>query len=121
MSLRGPTVTFLNSSLGLQDISDIAGMPAGMMVPPRLLHPSSMPLQPKNIFSTSGLTLAPPTGLEGRCNASETLDSELMKSKEEFDSKSTKSSNSLDGGSAGEDQESEQRPSKKRYHRHSIY
>eukprot|EP00249_Psilotum_nudum_P017905 c26546_g1_i1 orf=485-2119(+) len=122
MSLRGPTVTFVSSSLEGQDCSDITSMPAGMMIPPRPVHPFSMPLQRINIFSTSGLTLAPPSEVESRCNASQTLESEVMKPREdEFESKSSKSSDNLDGGSAGEDHESERRPSRKRYHRHSIY
>eukprot|EP00249_Psilotum_nudum_P037059 c9377_g1_i1 orf=796-3156(+) len=117
MTFGGATATLSNRNLGARSFIDIGSMPAGLMVPSRLLNTLPMPLQPRNAFSSPGLSLAPPSGLEGHIDFSQSADSEQIKSKEEeYDSKSS----SDNGGSAGEDHDGE-RPNKKRYHRHSQH
>lgn len=119
MKLGGETVTLPNNfgALGFGEFANM--LAAGVMVQPRFMPPVPLPIQPKNAFTSSGLSLAPPNGVEGQGERNQIAESEQAKPKEdESDSKS--SSDNLEGGS-GEDQDADQRPNKKRYHRHTVH
>ncbi|XXG82876.1 hypothetical protein AAC387_Pa10g0757 [Persea americana] len=95
-------------------------MPAGIMIPARQMPP--MVEKAGAGFGSSGLTLGQPNKLEGQqhhLEMSHTLESEMAKIREEdFESKS--GSENIEGAS-GEDQDPNQRPRKKRYHRHTQH
>lgn len=119
MKLGGETVTLTNNNFGAQGLGGFANMLAGVMVPPRLMPSVPMPVQAKNVLTPSGLSLGPPNVQEGLRDGPHTADSEQAKAKEE-ESDSKSSSDNLEGGS-GEEQDADQRPSKKRYHRHTSH
>ncbi|CAM6105831.1 unnamed protein product [Calypogeia fissa] len=125
MWLGGATVTVQANGGGgggigqKQHYPELAGMPSAVMAPPRLVPPSAMAPRPsqKNSFTSPGLSLAPPIGLEGQPQVSQSADSEHMKKDEEYESRS--GSDNMEGGS-GDDQDPDRPPrSKKRYHRHT--
>ncbi|XP_077243537.1 homeodomain GLABROUS 2 isoform X1 [Tasmannia lanceolata] len=94
-------------------------MPAGIMIPARHV-PSMMGRNGKGFGGTSGLTLGQPNMMEDQqlpLEMSQTSETEIVKLRDEdFDSKS--GSENLEGAS-GDDQDPNQRPKKKRYHRHT--
>ncbi|XP_002979015.2 homeobox-leucine zipper protein HDG2 [Selaginella moellendorffii] len=145
MRLGGPTVALLaNDSVvaggaGGGLLGDIPNMPAGAMAAPRLIPPSpSMPRRGNggggaNIYSSSpGLTLGLPSIVDGRQQAGAgagdgdaqnqsgigaPMKLSSKNKDEEYESRS--GSDNMDG-SGGEDQDNEP-PRKKRYHRHTPH
>ncbi|XP_042505461.1 homeobox-leucine zipper protein ANTHOCYANINLESS 2-like isoform X2 [Macadamia integrifolia] len=113
---------FFESSSGVggtRVVADIpyTNMPAGAIAQPRLVASSLA----KSMFTSPGLSLALQTSMEGQgSDASrngENLDSTARASKEDgYESRS--GSDNMDGAS-GDDQEAENPPRKKRYHRHT--
>ncbi|XP_058092975.1 homeobox-leucine zipper protein ROC2-like isoform X2 [Magnolia sinica] len=100
-------------------------MPAGVMIPARYVPP--LMVRSGAGFGTSGLTLGQPNMLEGQqqhlphpLDMTLTPESEMVKMRDDdFESKS--GSDNLEGGASGEDQDPNQRPRKKRYHRHTQH
>uniref|UniRef100_A0A0C9S5A6 TSA: Wollemia nobilis Ref_Wollemi_Transcript_13059_2970 transcribed RNA sequence n=1 Tax=Wollemia nobilis TaxID=56998 RepID=A0A0C9S5A6_9CONI len=96
-------------------------MPSGAVVQPRLAPPGVMPLArpAKGLYTSPGLSLALTSGMvEGQGEVGTCAsESEAGKNKdEEYESRS--GSDNMDGGS-GDEQDAENPPRKKRYHRHT--
>ncbi|XP_010255501.1 PREDICTED: homeobox-leucine zipper protein ANTHOCYANINLESS 2 [Nelumbo nucifera] len=112
---------FLDSSSGggARVVADIpySNMPAGAIAQPRLVAPSLA----KSMFSSPGLSLALQTGMEGQGEAGqigEKLDSTVVGRNREDEYESRSGSDNMEGAS-GDDQDGDNPPRKKRYHRHT--
>ncbi|KAJ4950136.1 hypothetical protein NE237_026968 [Protea cynaroides] len=104
---------------GARVVADIpySNMPAGAMAPPRLVAPSLA----KSMFTSPGLSLALQTSMEGQGDANrigENLDSSGTASRKEDGYESRSGSDNMDGAS-GDEQDADNPPRKKRYHRHT--
>ncbi|KAJ9176918.1 hypothetical protein P3X46_012181 [Hevea brasiliensis] len=100
-------------------------MPAGVMIPARNM-PSVIGTNGSvgGFGSSSGLTLGQPNMIDGQLHhldmTQNTSESDLARIRdEEFDSTNTKSGSDNHEGASGDDQD--QRPKKKRYHRHTQH
>ncbi|BBN16838.1 homeobox-leucine zipper protein [Marchantia polymorpha subsp. ruderalis] len=121
MRLGGVTVTVTanGGGVGPKYLSELAVMPSSVMAPPRLAPPNAMARGPqKNVFTSPGLSLAPPSGLEGQPQVSQSAESEQVKQKDNEEYESRSGSDNMEGGS-GDDQDPDHPPRKKRYHRHT--
>eukprot|EP00250_Pteridium_aquilinum_P016242 c23020_g1_i1 orf=781-3153(-) len=121
----GETMALQSNSFGLGGaFGGFGSMMPGVMLPPRYM--SSLPpmhLPSDNVFNTSGLSLAQSSDIEDRLLDGTQLEETehlLVKPKEdESDSKS--SSDNLEGGSGDDNEGGDPRPTKKRYHRHTLH
>lgn len=123
MKLGGETVTLANNfgAGGFGGFGGYANMLAGVMVPQRsLMSPLPMPMQPPNIFSSSSLSLGLPKGDESHRDGSLPAENEQLKAKED-ETESKSSSENMEGGSGEDHEEANPRPTKKRYHRHTVH
>eukprot|EP00262_Sarcandra_glabra_P016232 TRINITY_DN522_c0_g1_i2.p1 TRINITY_DN522_c0_g1~~TRINITY_DN522_c0_g1_i2.p1 ORF type:complete len:797 (+),score=122.76 TRINITY_DN522_c0_g1_i2:449-2839(+) len=108
---------FLESSSGARVVADIpySNMPAGVISQPRLVTPPSIT---KSMFSSPRLSLAL-TSIEGQGEMSRVGgEFEVAGRGKEDEYESRSGSDNMDGGS-GDDQDAENPPRKKRYHRHT--
>lgn len=123
MKLGGETVT-LPSNFGVGGgYGSYANMLAGVMAAPQrsLIPQFPVPVQPPNIFSSPSLSIGLMKGDEVQHDGANT-EVELGKAKED-ETESKSSSENIEGGS-GEEHEHEDanpRPTKKRYHRHTLH
>ncbi|XP_058087000.1 homeobox-leucine zipper protein ANTHOCYANINLESS 2-like [Magnolia sinica] len=110
---------FLDKSSGARVVADLpySNMPAGTIVQPHLVAPALA----KSMFNSPGLSLALKTSMDGsgEMGRGGGGDFELPSGRnkeEEYESRS--GSDNMDGGS-GDDQDADNPPRKKRYHRHT--
>ncbi|KAL6004517.1 Homeobox-leucine zipper protein ANTHOCYANINLESS 2 [Asimina triloba] len=109
----------MNNSSGARVVADLpfSNMPAGAIVQPRLVAPALA----KSMFNSPGLSLALQTNTDGQGEMNRAVggDFELPATRnkeEEYESRS--GSDNMDGAS-GDDQDADNPPRKKRYHRHT--
>lgn len=123
MKAGGETVALssgTNFGLAGEGYGGFGSMLSGAMVPPRLSLPAQ--LQGRNVFTSPGLSLAPPsTSSEGGLLAP-MVESDYAAKQKENESDSKSSSENMEGAS-GEEHEvaANPRPTKKRYHRHTLH
>ncbi|KAJ4957142.1 hypothetical protein NE237_013925 [Protea cynaroides] len=91
-----------------------SNMPAGAIAQPRLVAPSLA----KSMFSSPGLSLALQTSMEGHGDANLDLAATTGRINREDGYESRSGSDNMEGAS-GDDQDAENPPRKKRYHRHT--
>ncbi|XP_068649700.1 homeobox-leucine zipper protein ANTHOCYANINLESS 2 [Aristolochia californica] len=109
---------FLDNTGGARVVADISysNMPAGALAQPRLVSPGIA----KSMFNSPGLSLALQTSIEGPGEMGRVggdFETQPGRNKEdEYESRS--GSDNLEGGS-GDDQDADNPPRKKRYHRHT--
>ncbi|MCO5577089.1 hypothetical protein L7F22_030911 [Adiantum nelumboides] len=120
----GETMALQSNSFGLGGFGGFGSMMPGVILPPRYMGPlPPMPMPPRdNVYSNmSGLTLAPSSDLEDKViDVGQIEESHQPVKAKEDESDSKSSSENMEGASGEENEGAQARPTKKRYHRHTL-